>query len=200
MYSLDTRNPMGRLSPMLIDDAKRRAGEAWYEVLLPLRPNGRSGWVREADPTLALFEVGSASGELAGSMEQRRFTLLLLAGFAAVALALASVGIYGVVSFAVSERTREMGLRIALGAEPRHVFRMVVRQGLGLSLAAIGAGTVAALLLGQVMQGLLFGVEARDPITFATVAAVLLAAAFLASAVPARRATRVDPTTALRSE
>jgi predicted lysophospholipase L1 biosynthesis ABC-type transport system permease subunit len=156
--------------------------------------------VRAADPTLALFEVGAATGELASSMEQRRFTLLLLAGFAAVALALASVGIYGVVSFAVSERTREMGLRIALGAEPRHVFRMVVRQGLGLSLAAIGAGTVVALLLGRVMQRLLFGVEARDPVTFAAVAAILLAAAFLASAVPARRATRVDPTTALRAE
>lgn len=156
--------------------------------------------VRAADPTLALFEVGSAVGELSSSMEERRFTLLLLAGFAAVALALATVGIYGVVSFAVSERTREMGLRIALGAEPRHVFRMVVRQGLGLSLAALAAGTLAALLLGRVMERLLFGVDARDPLTFAVVAAILLGAAFIASAVPARRATRVDPMAALRAE
>jgi putative ABC transport system permease protein len=133
-------------------------------------------------------------------MEQRRFTLLLLGGFAVVALALAVVGIYGVVSFAVSERTREMGLRIALGAEPRHVFRMVVRQGLGLSLAATFAGTALAFALGRVIERLLFGVEARDPATLAAVAAILLAAAFVASAVPARRATRVDPTTALRSE
>jgi ABC-type antimicrobial peptide transport system permease subunit len=117
-----------------------------------------------------------------------------------VALALAAVGIYGVVSFAVTDRTREMGLRMALGAEPRHVFRMVVRQGLGLSLAAIAAGTVLALFLGRVMERLLFGVEARDPVTFAVVPAILLVAAFLASAVPARRATRVDPTTALRAE
>jgi predicted permease len=156
--------------------------------------------LRGVDPTLALFEVEAALGALESSMEERRFTLLLLGTFAAVALALAAVGIYGVVSFAVTDRTREMGLRMALGAEPRHVFRMVVRQGLGLSLAAIAAGTVLALFLGRVMERLLFGVEARDPVTFAVVPAILLAAAFVASAVPARRATRVDPTTALRAE
>jgi ABC-type antimicrobial peptide transport system permease subunit len=156
--------------------------------------------LRGVDPTLALFEVGSAGGALARSLEERRFTLVLLGGFAAVALALAAVGIYGVVSLAVSERTREMGLRIALGAEPRHVFRLVVRQGLGLSLAAIAAGTVLALFLGRAMEGLLFGVEARDPVTFVAVGAILLAAAFLASAVPAWRATRVDPAAALRAE
>jgi putative ABC transport system permease protein len=156
--------------------------------------------VRGLDPTLALFELGSAEQALARSLEERRFTLLLLGAFAAVALALAAVGIYGVVSFAVSERTREMGVRIALGAEPRHVFRMVVRQGLGLSSAAIAAGTVLALAFGRVMERLLFGVEARDPATFAAVAVLLLATAFTACAVPALRATRVDPTTALRAE
>jgi ABC-type antimicrobial peptide transport system permease subunit len=156
--------------------------------------------VRGVDPTLALFEVGSASGALAQSVEERRFTLVLLGAFAAVALALAVVGIYGVVSFAVSERTRELGLRMALGAEPGDVFRMVLRQGLTLSLVAITVGTGAALLLGRVMERLLFGVEARDPLTFAAVAAILLAAAFAACALPARRATRVDPTTALRAD
>ena len=156
--------------------------------------------VRGVDPTLALFELGSAEQALVQSMEERRFTLLLLGAFAAVALVLAAVGIYGVVSFAVSERTREMGLRIALGAEPRHVFRMVVRQGLGLSAAAIVTGTLVALLLGRVMERLLFGVEARDPVTFAAVVVILLATAFVASAVPALRATRVEPTTALRVE
>jgi putative ABC transport system permease protein len=166
---------------------------------LDLAPGLREA-VRGVDPTLALFELESAEQALARSMEQRRFTLLLLGGFAAVALVLAGVGIYGVVSFAVSARTREMGLRIALGAEPRHVFRMVVRQGLGLSAAAIAAGTLLALLLGRVMERLLFGVEARDPVTFASVVTILLAAAFVASAVPALRATRVDPTTALRVE
>jgi putative ABC transport system permease protein len=156
--------------------------------------------VRGVDPTLALFEVGSAASALAQSVEERRFTLVLLGGFAAVALALAVVGIYGVVSFAVSERTRELGLRIALGAEPGDVFRMVLRQGLALSLVAIAIGTAAALLLGRVMERLLFGVEARDPLTFATVAAILLAAAFAACALPARRATRLDPMTALRAD
>jgi predicted permease len=156
--------------------------------------------VRGVDPTLALFEVGSAHGALAQSVEERRFTLVLLGAFAAVALALAVVGIYGVVSFAVSERTRELGLRIALGAEPGDVFRMVLGQGLALSLVAIAVGTGAALLLGRVMERLLFGVEARDPLTFAGVAAILLAAAFAACALPARRATRVDPTTALRAD
>jgi putative ABC transport system permease protein len=93
-----------------------------------------------------------------------------------------------------------MGVRIALGAEPRHVFRLVVGQGLGLSVAAIAAGALVALLLGRVMERLLFGVEARDPVTFAAVAVILLGTAFVASALPARRATRVDPTTALRAE
>ena len=140
--------------------------------------------VRGVDPTLALFELGTAEQALARSLEERRFTLLLLGAFAAVALTLAAVGIYGVVSFAVSERTREMGVRIALGAEPRHVFRMVVRQGLGLSFAAIAAGTVLALALGRVMERLLFGVEARDPLTFAAVAVLLLATAFAAARCP----------------
>jgi putative ABC transport system permease protein len=166
---------------------------------LDLAPGLREA-VRGVDPTLALFELESAEQALLRSMEQRRFTLLLLGAFAAVALVLAAVGICGVVSFAVSARTREMGLRIALGAEPRHVFRMVVRQGLGLSAAAIAAGTLLALLLGRVMERLLFGVEARDPVTFASVVVILLATAFVASAVPALRATRVDPTTALRVE
>ncbi len=166
---------------------------------LDLAPSLREA-LAGVDPTLALFEVGSAEQALVRSLEERRFTLLLLSAFAAVALALAAVGIYGVVSFAVSERTREVGVRIALGAEPRHVFRMVVRQGLGLSAAAILAGTLAALLLGQVMERLLFGVPARDPLTFAAVVLILLATAFVASAVPALRATRVEPTTALRVE
>jgi len=166
---------------------------------LDLAPSLREA-LRGVDPMLALFEVEGAEQTLGRSMEERRFTLLLLCAFAAVALVLAAVGIYGVVSFAVSERTREMGVRIALGAEPRHVFRMVVRQGLGLSAAAIVTGTLVALLLGRVMERLLFGVEARDPVTFAAVVVILLATAFVASAVPALRATRVEPTAALRVE
>jgi putative ABC transport system permease protein len=189
MYLPVAQNPMTALSIIV------RTTRNPLELAASLREA-----LRGVDATLALFELGSAEQALAGSMEQRRFTLLLLGAFAAVALVLAAVGIYGVVSFAVSERTREMGIRIALGAEPRHVFRMVVRQGLGLSAAAILAGTLLALLLGRVMERMLFGVEARDPLTFATVAAILLVAAFAACALPARRATRVDPMTALRAD
>jgi predicted permease len=189
MYLPLAQNPQPALTVLL------RAAANPLELAPALRDA-----VRGVDPTLALFEVGTAEQALALSLAQRRFTLLLLGAFATVALMLAAVGIYGVVSFAVSERTREMGVRIALGAEPRHVFRLVVGQGLGLSVAAIAAGALVALLLGRVMERLLFGVEARDPVTFAAVAVILLGTAFVASALPARRATRVDPTTALRAE
>jgi putative ABC transport system permease protein len=189
MYLPLAQNPMTALTV-----AVRASGDP-----LDLVPALREA-LRTADPSLALFEVGTAEQALSLSLEDRRFTLLLLGAFAAVALVLATIGIYGVVSFAVSERTREMGLRIALGAEPRHVFRMVVGQGLRLSLAAVAAGSLAALFLGRLLEGLLYGVEARDLPTFVVVAVSLLAAAFMACAVPARRATRVDPTTALRAE
>jgi putative ABC transport system permease protein len=156
--------------------------------------------LRATDPTLGLFEVDTAEGALAGSLRQRRFVLVLLGGFAAVALLLAAVGTYGVVSFAVGERTREVGVRIALGAGPAHVFGLVVRQGMTLAAVAVALGVVGALALGRVMESLLFGVGARDPLTLAVVAAGLLATAFAASALPALRATRVDPMRALRLE
>lgn len=156
--------------------------------------------LRAVDPTLSLFEVDSAEGALEGSLRQRRFVLVLLGGFAAVALLLAAVGTYGVVSFAVGERTREVGVRMALGARPAHVFGMVVRQGMGLAAVAVGLGVVGALALGRMMESLLFGVGAHDPLTLTTVAVGLLLTAFAASALPALRATRVDPVRALRLE
>jgi len=156
--------------------------------------------LRATDPTRALFEVDSAEQALEGSLRQRRFVLVLLGGFAAVALLLAAVGTYGVVSFAVGERTREVGVRLALGAPPAHVFGLVVRQGMTLAAVAVGLGGLVALALGRVMENLLFGVGARDPLTLATVAIGLLLTAFVASALPALRATRVDPVRALRLE
>jgi putative ABC transport system permease protein len=156
--------------------------------------------LRANDPTRALFEVETAEQALEGSLRQRRFVLVLLGGFAAVALLLAAVGTYGVVSFAVGERTREVGVRIALGARPTHVFGLVVRQGMTLATVAVALGVLGALALGRVMENLLFGVGARDPLTLATVAAGLLLTAFAASALPALRATRVDPVRALRLE
>jgi ABC-type antimicrobial peptide transport system permease subunit len=156
--------------------------------------------LRATDPTLALFRVDSAEHALEGALRQRRFVLVLLGGFAAVALLLAAVGTYGVVSFAVRERMREVGVRVALGARPADVFGLVVRQGMTLAAAAVGLGVLGALALGRVMESLLFGVGARDPLTLATVAAGLLLTAFAASALPALRATRVDPVRALRLE
>ena len=156
--------------------------------------------LRATDPTLGLFEVETAEGALEGSLRQRRFVLVLLGGFAAVALLLSAVGTYGVVSFAVGERTREVGVRVALGARPAHVFGLVVRQGMTLAAVAVGLGVLGALALGRVMENLLFGVGARDPLTLATVAVGLLLTAFAASALPALRATRVDPVRALRLE
>ena len=132
-------------------------------------------------------------------MARERMSLLVLAVFAGIALILASVGLYGVVAHGVTERTHEIGVRMALGAESRHVLGLVVRQGL--SAAAVGAaiGLAGAAVLSRTMEGLLFGVTATDPLTFAAVILMLLSVTVVACYVPARRATRVDPTTALRT-
>ncbi len=134
------------------------------------------------------------------SLAARRYTRLLLVVFAALALTLAAVGIYGVVSYAVTQSTHEIGIRMALGAGRRRVLAMVLGSALGMALIGIAAGAIAALLVTRVMKGLLYDVSAADPITFIAVSAVLAAAALIASYVPAHRATRVDPMIALRCE
>ena len=135
-----------------------------------------------------------------GRQRAPRFNLLLLATFAAVALVLAAVGIYSVISYGVTRRTHEIGIRMALGADRRGVTRMVVRQGLLVALAGAAAGLLGALALTGWMGSLLYGVGATDPLTFGTVCAVLMLVAVLASWLPARRASRIDPMSALRSE
>jgi ABC-type antimicrobial peptide transport system permease subunit len=120
--------------------------------------------------------------------------------FAALALVLTSVGIYGVVSYAVARRVREIGVRMALGATPRDVVRLVVRQGMMPVVIGLGVGLVAALGLTRLLAGMLYGVSPRDPVALAAMAAVLVAVALLASYLPARRATRVDPLVALRGD
>jgi putative ABC transport system permease protein len=129
-----------------------------------------------------------------------RFQTLLLGLFAAAAALLAAVGIYGVMSYAVLRQTREIGVRMALGANPADVLRQVVRQGMSVAAAGAGAGLAAALLLTRLMSGLLYGVAPTDPATYAGVAVLLLAIALCASYVPARRAARIDPMKALRAE
>ncbi len=134
------------------------------------------------------------------SVEARRFNMFLLGLFAAVAMMLAAVGIYGVMSYAVAQRTREIGVRIALGARPRDVIRMVLGRGMLLTLIGAAAGLALSLALTHLMSGLLFGVGAKDPLTFASVSLLLSGVALLACYIPARRAAKVDPMVALRAE
>ncbi len=135
---------------------------------------------------------------VADATSQSRFYLVLLAGFATVALLLAGVGIYGVMSYSVSRRSHEIGIRMALGAQGRDVLRLVVFQGIVQAMAGIAVGLAGALALSRLMAGLLYGTRATDPMTFAAAVLVLCAVAVTASYVPARRATRVDPMVALR--
>jgi putative ABC transport system permease protein len=137
---------------------------------------------------------------IADSLAARRFSMILLGIFAALALLLSSIGIYGVISYFVGQRTREIGIRVALGAQKLDVLRLVIGQGTRMALLGVGAGVVAGLLLTRLMAKMLYGVSATDPWTFAAVAALLLGVTTLACYVPARRATRVDPVVALRYE
>ena len=156
--------------------------------------------VAAADRELPVFGVATMESLLADSVALRRFSMLLLAAFACVAVALAGVGVYGVISYTVAQRTREIGVRVALGARPRDVLRLVLGRGLGLAGLGIALGLAGGLALTQALSSLLYGVGARDPLTFASVAALLGAVALLACLVPARRATKVDPMVALRYE
>jgi putative ABC transport system permease protein len=137
---------------------------------------------------------------LSSSIARERMSMIVFIVFAAVALTLASVGLYGVASHAVTERTHEIGVRMALGADRRHVLALIVGQGLTTAVAGAIVGIVGALALSRAIQGLLFGVTATDPATLTAVVATLLAVAMAACTLPAWRASRLDPTAALRTE
>jgi len=159
--------------------------------------------IRSVDPNEPIFAVKTMETVVAAAVAQRRFTMLLLALFAATALVLSAIGIYGVMAYFVSQRTHEFGVRMALGASPADVVRLVLGQGIRLAAAGVTTGIAGAFLLLRATQAIssqLYGVDPGDPVTFILLASVLTAVALLACYIPARRAIRVDPIAALRYE
>ncbi len=156
--------------------------------------------IRDIDPTIVVSDVRTMRERLARSVARSRFAMILLGVFAGVALALAAVGIYGVVSYSVGQRTQEIGVRIALGAEARNIVGQFLATAMKLVAAGVGLGLVGAVVFTRFQASLLYGVEAVDPRTYAVVTAVLCGVALIATYLPARRASRVDPMVVLREE
>jgi putative ABC transport system permease protein len=184
----------------------RRAFIAPRDLVLRTKGDAASvtSAVRQAvwsvDKDQPVTNVRTMDQVFAAAISQERFQALLLGLFAALALVLACVGLYGVISYSVAQRTHEIGVRMALGARPHDVLRLVLRQGMGLTIVGLVVGIAVGLLATRVLSDMLFGVTARDPLTFVGVPALLLLVAFLACYIPARRATRIDPLVALRYE
>jgi putative ABC transport system permease protein len=156
--------------------------------------------LRNLDPDLPMYYVRTMEQRVDESLARRRFLVLLLGGFASIYLVLVTMGIHGVMAYLVNQGTREIGIRIALGASQRNILSLVVQRGMALALSGVMIGLAAAFLLTRLIRSLLFGVEATDPMTFAVISLLLFLIAMLASYIPARRATRTDPMVSLRCE
>ena len=172
----------------------RTSGDA--NALVAALPNV----MREFDPDLPLYHLQSMSSRVDASLARQRFLTSLLTAFAILAMALAAVGIYGVMSYLVAQGTREIGIRVALGATPPGILGLVLAHGALIAAVGLATGLAGAFGLARVLQSLLFGVTSRDPITFAVVGAVLALVALAAVAFPAARAVRIDPIEALRTD
>jgi ABC-type antimicrobial peptide transport system permease subunit len=186
------------------------AGEAFrsFGMTLAVRTNSDpggsisavTGAIHQVGPELPVVDVLTMDDVIAQSVSPQRFNMLLLAAFAMLALLLAAVGIYSVLSYSVRRRVREIGIRMALGATHSDVLRMVVSDGMKPILLGVGMGLAAAFALSRVVASLIFGIRATDPLTFVAVALLLMAVGLLATVLPAYRATRVEPVRILREE
>jgi putative ABC transport system permease protein len=186
--------PVGnRLAPVM-DVAVRTQGRP-EDALPAIR-----GRVHDLDPELPVSTVRTMDQWVSSNAAQPRLNSVLLGVFAFVALLIAAIGIYGVISYSVTQRTREIGVRMALGAPRRDVLRMIVGEGMRMGIAGIAAGLAGAVAVSRALSSMLFGVQARDPLTFASVATILVAIVLAACYLPARRATAIDPVIALREE
>jgi putative ABC transport system permease protein len=184
----------------------------WFSTLPPMTLMVRTGTnpetmvnavrreVASIDSALPVFGVHTMTEYIDGVLEQPRMSMALMAGFAGLALVMAVIGIYGVLSYSVSQRTREIGIRMALGASRGQILQIIMKQGVILTLAGVALGLIVALASMRLIQGMLYGVSSTDATTYLSVPVVLLAAALAATFIPARRATKVDPLNALRHE
>jgi putative ABC transport system permease protein len=199
-YGLDKKDPM----QIYLPEAQYPTQFMTLVVRASSEAKGLIAAVRNeilaADKDQAVYNITTMEQLLADSISLRRFSMLLLIVFAAMALMIAAVGIYGVISYSVTQRTHEIGVRMALGAGRREILRLVVGQAMGMTLAGVAAGMAAAFGLTRVMESLLFQVSATDPSTFIIIPVILTGVALGACSVPARRATKVDPMVALRYE
>jgi predicted permease len=196
---LDVREPVPAMY-LPLEQIGRGRMELAIRSRVPTVLSGVAAAVHALDPDQPILDSGAVSQLIRDSLSRQRFAMQLLGGFAALAILLAAVGIYSVLAYGVRRRRREIGIRMALGAEAGSVLRMIVFQGMRTALVGVAIGLAAALALGRVLASLLYGVRASDPATFAAVAAVLCAVALAASLLPAMRAARIDPVRTLREE